>query len=167
MSTTLKPSYIAAVSLTVTHLNSLATDSNLLAGWSSAGRDNTSDLWVDAIVSGTLKTGTSPTASNWIELWMWEGLDDTPTYPDTITGSEAAITLTSTNVKYGFGRWVQNIIVDSTSNRVYPFSFRAASIFNGSMPKKAWGLYFVQNTGAALNSSGNVVNILGIQYQNV
>jgi hypothetical protein len=168
MSTTIKPSYAGVVALTVTNLQSLGSDNNLLAGWSSAGRDNTSDLWDDAEVSGVLVTGTSPTGSDWIEIWVWTAIDDTPTYPDTITGSEATKTLTSSNVKNsGCFRQGWAITVDATTNRSYPFSFNVAPLFGGKMPKKAWGVFIVHNTQVALKSSGQVVNITGFNYQNV
>lgn len=168
MTTTLKPSYGSAVALTFTSLASLANDStNLLAGASSAVVDNTSNLSVDELVTGVIKMGTSPTAGNTIEVRAWSILDDTPTYPDTITGSDAAITLTSANTKNAGAIKLGAIIpVDATTSRLYAFSFSLAQLFGGFVPKK-WGIWIVNGSGATLASSGSVVSHTPIQYQNV
>ncbi len=169
MTTTVtKPSFGSASALTTTNLQSLASSSTYVAGWSSAVIDNTSNLSMDEIVSGLIKVGTSPTANTAVEVWAWEILDDSPTYPDTITGSESgSITLTSLNVKNaGAFKPAATIVLDSTSNRIYPFTFRLSAVFGGSPPKK-WGLFITQASTATLNSSGNVITRTSIQYQNV
>lgn len=166
MTTILKPSYGASAALTLT-LNSLASDTNLLAGRSSTVVDNTSNLSVDELITGVIKTGTSPTVSTSVLVYVWSILDDTPTYPDTVTGSDANTTLTSTNVQNsGAFKLGAAITVDATSNRNYPFSFSLASLFGGNAPKK-YGVYVVQNTAAALNAAGNTVSRIPLQYQNV
>ncbi len=165
MSTIIKPSYSASSALTSTNLQSLASDSNLLAGWSSAVQDNTSNLYDDVMISMLIKMGTSPTVGKQIQVWAWSILDDTPTYPDTIDGTEATKTITSANI-LGAGAFKQAGVItnDSTTGRIYPLTFTLVQLF-GFMPKK-WGLFVVQNTGAALASSGNVVSIAtGLQYQ--
>lgn len=164
--TTLKPLYGASAGLTLT-LNSLASDTNLLAGRSSTVVDNTSNLSDDELITGIIKTGTTPTVSTTVQIYVWGVLDDTPTYPDTVTGTDANTTLTSSNVQNaGAFKLGQSITVDATSNRTYPFSFSVAALFGGNMPRK-WGVYVVQNTAAALNASGNVISRLPLQYQNV
>lgn len=166
MTTVLKPSYVASAALTIT-LNSLASDTNLLAGRSSVVVDNTSNPNVDELITGIIKTGTSPTVGTTVLIYAWSILDDTPTYPDTIAGTDANKTLTSANVQNaGAFKLAQLITVDATSNQTYPFAFSLASLFGGNMPKK-WGLFVVQNTGAALNAAGNVVSRIPLQYQNV
>jgi hypothetical protein len=165
--TTLKPLYGASAVLTVTHLDSLASDTNLLAGWSSAVISNASNLSVTEKITGILTTGTSPTGNTNIFVYLWEALNDTPTYPDAITGSEAQITLTSTNVlNAGAFKLVDSILVDSTSNRAYPFSVDVAQYFGGHMPKN-YGVFIVHNTVAALNATQVVSRADVTQYQNV
>ena len=168
MSTTIKPTYGASAAITSTNLQSLANDStNLLAGWMSAVIDNTSNLSIDELISLILKAGTSPTAGNSIEVWAWSVLDDTPTYPDTITGSEGTVTLTSANVKAaGAFKLAAVITVDATSSRLYHVVFSLAQIFGGQMPRK-WGLLVINGSGVALASSGNVVSRMPMQLQNV
>jgi hypothetical protein len=153
MSTTLTPTYGSTAALTVTSLASLASDTNLLAGWSSAVIANGTNLAVSEKITGLIKTGTSPTVSTNVFVYLWAALDDTPTYPDTITGSEGAKTITSANVRDSGAFKLANVItVDSTSNRIYPFVVDVAQLFGGHMPKN-YGVFIVQNTGAALNAT--------------
>jgi hypothetical protein len=168
MSTTMKPVYGASSALTTTNLQSLATSSGLTTGWSSAVIDNTSNLSIDEEITGILKQGTSPTVGTTAEVWVWSILDDTPTYPDAITGSEASgIALTSTNVKYaGAFKFGCLITFDATSSRLYPFSFNLSQVFGLILPKK-WGLFITQASGVSLASSGNVVSRIPMQLQSV
>ncbi len=167
MATTLKQLWGSSSALTTTNLQSIATSSTWVAGWMSGVQDNTTNLYIDVAITGTIATGTTPTVSTIIEIWAWGILDDTPTYPDTITGSEGTVTLTSANVKLAgaFAR-LGTITIDSTTNRVYPFQYSLAQNGFGYVPKK-WGLFITHNTGANLKSSGNVVSIIPLNYQNV
>lgn len=168
MATTLKPVIGTPVDFTVTALNSLASDTNLLAGWSSEVVNNESVLAIDEIVSGKFFAGTSPTVSKIIELWAWSVTKPggSPVYPDAITGSAGAISITSRNVLFSgaFAR-LGTVTIDSTSNREYPFSFSVAQAF-GFMPAR-WGCWAVHNNGVALKSSGNLVTHTPIQFTNV
>ena len=168
MASTLKPLYGSSAALTTTNLQSLASSSTYVAGWSSAVIDNTSNLSIDEIVTGIIKVGTSPSAGTAVEIWAWEILDDTPTYPDTITGSESgSITLTSGNVKNGGAfKAATAIVLDNTSSRTYPFTFRLSNVFGLAMPKK-WGIFITQASTVALASSGNVITRIPVQFQNV
>jgi hypothetical protein len=166
MTTILKPSYGASATLTLT-LNSLASDASLLAGRSSTVVDNTSNLSVDELVTIVYKTGTSPTVSTNIFTYAWGILDDTPTYPDTVTGSDANTSITSTNVLNSGAFKLANVVtVDATTGRLYYVTFSLAALFGGHMPKK-WGIFSVHNTGVALNAAGNVTSRIPLQYQNV
>lgn len=166
MTTTIKPAYGASSALTLT-LNSLASDTNLLAGRSSTVVDNTSNLSDDELITVVIKTGTSPTAGSQVNVYAWSILDDTPTYPDTITGADANTTLTSANTQNaGALKFAGAIAVDATSNRPYDMTFSLAALFGGNVPKK-WGIFVSQGTGAALNSAGNLVSRIPLQYQNI
>lgn len=164
---TLKPLYAASSAFTVTALASLATDTNLLAGWQSAVVDNTTNLYVDEEVSALIKMGSSaPTLSTTVEIWIYSALDDTPTYPDTITGTQGAVTLTSTNMKSSGLKLGAVIVVDATANRVFPVGqFSVASLFGGNLPPK-WGVFITHNTGVALGTT-QVVTHKPLQYQSV
>lgn len=151
----IKIKYPATSSVALTlGVASLASDTNLLAGRAATAVDNTTNVDSDHLVSGIVTTGTSPTGGG-IEVWAYASYKTatgTPTYPDSITGTDAAKTVTSTNVKTSALKLVAYIAVDTTSNRAYPFApVSIASLF-GSMPK-FWGLFVVHNTGVALNAT--------------
>jgi hypothetical protein len=151
-----KTKYPATSSVALTlGVASLASDTNLLAGRASTAVDNTSNLDLDHLVSGVVTTGTTPTVNTTIEVWAYASYktaSGTPTYPDTITGTDANKTLTNSGTKAAALRLVASIVVSATSNVAYPFApVSIASLF-GAMPK-FWGLFVVHNTGAALNSS--------------
>lgn len=145
---------------------SLASDTNLLAGRASTGVDNTSNVDLDHLLSGTIRTGTSPTVSTLIEVWAYSIVSQssgTPTYVDAITGSDANKTMTSANVKYSALRLACTITIDNTSNRDYyipPTSI--AALFGGSLPP-FWGIFVVHNTAVNLNSSQVALQYTRIQ----
>jgi hypothetical protein len=149
----IKIAYAGAQALTIT-LASLASDSNLLAGRGSAVVDNTVNLYLDAGLSGQVTTGTSPTASKEIDVWAYAASDDVPTYPDAITGTDAGVTITTTNILNQALVSVGSASTSSTSNEKNYFkSLSVASLFGGFYPHK-WGIWVVHNTVAALNSTG-------------
>lgn len=168
MTTTYKPLYIASASLLFTGANSLASDANRLAGAQSDQYDNTSNLYDDVLLSGTVKTGTSPTLNKQIDIWVFACKDGSSTYIDTITnGGTAGKTLTSAEIRNAGGKLLKTIIINATSNVLYEFSNESiAALFGGSLPQK-FVIFVAQDTGAALNATGNVLNTLGIQYQGV
>lgn len=148
-------SFNASSNLTITSLNSLASDTNLVAGASSAVVDNgASATLLDLVISGFIKAGTSPTASQAIYAYAWTTVDDTPTYPDTVSGSDAAISITSANVRDGFMRPFWGQTIDSTTNRIYYTGGNSLNdVFGGAVRK--YGVWCVHNTGVALAASGH------------
>ena len=139
-------------------LASLANDStNKLAGRQSTVVDNTSNLDLDHLLSGLIKMGTSPTAGNTVEVWAFAHhkiVTGTYTYPDTLGASDAAVTLTSTNVKNVALRLVAVFTVDATTGRnFYIAPTSIAQLFGGSLPQK-WGIFVVNASGVALDSTG-------------
>lgn len=157
MASTIKTLYpsTSSVGLTIT-LASLASDTNLLAGREATFVDNTTNLDLDHLVSGKIKLGTSPTVSKSVEVWAFGSMKSasgTPTWPDVMAGADANKTITSANVKYGFVRQIATLTTDATTGLVLSFGpVSIASLF-GAMPK-AWGLFVVQNSGVALDSTG-------------
>ncbi len=151
---------------------SLADDNtNQVAGRAGTAVDNTTNVDLDHLVSGFITAGTSPTASRVIEIWAYAPISmasGTPTYPDSITGTDAAKTMTSLNVKYAALKLVTAMTVDSTSNRAYYFSPVSIAGLFGAMPP-FWGLFVVNRTGVALNATGgnHVVTYQRVQAQTV
>jgi tripartite-type tricarboxylate transporter receptor subunit TctC len=133
-------------------LASLATSSGLLVGRESTAVTNVSNLYVDALVSGQITTGTSPTAGT-IEVWAYaliKHATSTPTYPSPVTGTDAAITFVAeTKPRVS----VASISTNATSNTAYAFQpVSVASLFGGVLPIK-WGLVVIHNTAVNLNAT--------------
>lgn len=162
----------SSVALTI-DLASLANDStNFLAGRESTAVDNTTNLDLDHLLSGKIRAGTSPTANNRIEVWVYAPISvsgGTPTYPDVFDGTDSAETATSRNVLFSALRLACTIIVDATTGRDYfipPTSI--ASLFGGQLPTH-WGVFVVNGSGVALDSTGgnHVLHYLRVQAQTV
>lgn len=148
MTTTATPSYGSATSITMT-LASLASDTNLVAGRESNSVDNTSDLAIDALVEGKVTTGTSPTASRQIEVWLIGSVDGT-NFSGSATGSDANLTPSEKTLL----KLLTVIPTVNTSDKAYTWGpFSVAQAFGGTMPA-TWSVYIVHNTGQNLNSTG-------------
>ena len=129
---------------------SLASDTNLLAGYESAVIDNT-DGFEDIILSGKRTTGTSPTASRQIEVWAvaW----DSNAWPDVFDGTTGAETITSADIKNAICRAVAILPTNNTSDRTYSYTgISAKQVFGGVLPSK-FVLFTTHNTGVALNAT--------------
>ena len=147
----LKLSYPAASDLTIT-LASLASDTNLLTGRESATIDNSTNLYLDILISGKITAGTSPTASRSIEVWAvgsWDGTN----WPDVFDGTESAETITSADIKASVTRYLAAMATANTSDRAYHFGpVSLASAFGGTLPPKVV-LFVTHSTGQNLNST--------------
>jgi len=146
-------------------LASLGTSSTWVAGRESTAI-TVSGLVTDYLVGGRITAGTSPTVSTVINIYVYGSTNDSPTYPDGITGSDSARTLTSENVRNAAIRLGATIVIDNTSDRVYwiaPFS--VAALFGGALPNR-FGLFVAHNTGVNLNSTGgnHVLNYTPVYY---
>jgi len=151
--------------LTIT-LASLATSSTLLVGRESTAISNASDLYLDALVSGQIMTGTSPTAGQ-IEVYVYgytKIVSSTPTYPNPCTGSDAAITLTAeTKMRLYLA---DSMTTNATSNVAYGIKpFGVAQFFGNILPAR-WGIVVVHNTAVNLNSTStnHYIHYQGIKY---
>lgn len=130
---------------------SLASDTNLLAGYESAVIDNTSDGFDDIILSGKSTTGTNPTASRQIEVWAvaW----DSNAWPDVFDGTTSAETITSADIKTALCKCVAIMPTNNTSDRTYSFTgISAKQVFGGVLPSK-FVLFTAHNTGVNLNAT--------------
>lgn len=145
-----KVTYGSSSNLTIT-LASLATDASLLVGRESNEVDNTTNRYVDYLLSGKITTGTSPTSSKFIEVHV-VGLMDDSTYPSVFDGTDSAETVTAA-VKSGVCRQAASIDTTNTSDVTYYFGqVSVASLFGGVMPKK-FVVFVTHNTGVNLNST--------------
>ena len=147
--TTASPSYGTTTALTIT-LASLATDASLVAGRQSTVIDNGTDDAIDALVGGKITTGTTPTASKQIEVWLFGSYDDAE-YSGGAGATDAAFTPDEKTLL----RLLTIIPTVNTSDKAYRFGpFSVAQAFGGVMPEK-WGVYVVHNTGVNLNATGS------------
>lgn len=164
MATTIKPSYSTTFTLTCS-LNSLA--SSATAGRESNSRDNSSDLYDDVLVQVKVKCGTGASANDqMVYVYVAASYDGGTTWPDTVTGSDSAITLKSPTLLRLLG--VIPVLNGTITGLTYisePMSVAAA--FGGSMPPK-WSMVIRNYTGQALDSSaGGTIGCVGVNYQSV
>lgn len=163
----------SSVALTI-DLSSLASGSSgvYTAGRESTAVDNTSNTDVDHLLSGKIRAGTSPTASRFINVYVYANISSsggTPTYPDVLDGTDSAETFTSANVMNAAVKLVASMVTDNTSDRDYYFGpISVASLFGGVLPK-FWGVFVAHDSAVALNStSGNhVLTYERVQMQTV
>jgi hypothetical protein len=149
-----------AITIDLANLGSSAT---FVAGRESSQVDNTSNKYIDALVSGFVSVGTTPTANTTIAVYVY-GADTSlaTTALDTLDGTDSAETLTNTGILNALRLGASIVVPATTSDVQYivlPFS--VASLFGGVMPK-FWGLFVSHNTGVALRN--NAVNTNSFEY---
>jgi hypothetical protein len=156
--------YGAGVTAIALAANSLASSSDFSVGRQSTRVDNTTNLYVDALVMGTVSVGTTPTINTSINVYVW-GSYSAFTSLDTIGGTDATVTLTSAGMRDGFMRLAATMFVDSTtSNRTYYYGpVSVATALGLTVLPPFWGIYISQNTGVALHAS----NTAGQQFQGI
>lgn len=164
--TNFQTSYVASAALTLTSWATLASDSNLLAGASTAVVDNGSTgAPLDIGITCQIKNGTTPTTGKEIDVYAWAKQDDS-TYPDAISGSDAAITITHADALVNALRLGWSFASTTTTGSTYPTGWHTggalslASLFNGWLPRY-WGLWIVHNSVAAF-ASGSTAAQKGI-----
>lgn len=143
----IKLAYGTSTSFTLT-LASLA--SSATAARESTAIDNSSDLFIDALVQVkvALQTGT-PANDKAVYLYVY-GSEDGSTYTDNATGSDAAITLRTPTCLQIVG-----IIPcpDSGGLTYESQPFSVAGAFGGYLPRK-WGIVVRNYTGVTLSATG-------------
>ncbi len=160
--------YTAAATITIgVDVTPLASSATFVAGRESAAITNSTNKFIDALLSGKITVGTTPTIDTQIQIWVVAGLDETPTWPDVLDGTDSDETWASVGVRNGAAVLLHTLDVDSTtSDRAYPFSgLSIASAFGGIMPDD-WLVWVTHNTGVALNTTAGNHNMkyIGIKY---
>lgn len=160
--------YSSANTLTISPA-SLASSSTFLAGRESTEVDNTSDLYLDVMLRGVIRVGTTPTANTMITLFAWGGLESLATTPlDTLDGTDSAETITSAGILQTMFRPAVTLIVDATtSDRDYPFVIRSlATALELPVLPPFWGIFLAHNTGVNLNATGgnHVIKWRGVKF---
>lgn len=158
----IKLAYQAAQTLTVTALHSLA--SSATAGWQSDVVDNTSNLFLDALVQIVLDfANTAAANSKCAYVYAYSALETTYTNP--CTGTEGTLTLPDVTANPLSLRLIGIIPYVTTDEVVESTLFSVAAAFGGRLPPK-WGIAIINHSGAALAGSGNTVKYRGL-YETV
>lgn len=164
--TNFQTSYVASGALAVTSWATLASDTNLLAGASSAVVDNgATGAPLEIAITAQVKNGTTPTTAKEIDIYAWAKQDDS-TYPDAISGSDAAITISSATALVEALAQIVSFASTTTTGGTYPtgwHTLRATALsplFSGFLPR-FFGLWIVHNSVAAF-ASGSAASSKGL-----
>ena len=127
MAGSIKLQYGTALTLTVTNLQSIASSSTFVAGWTSAWIDNTSVLALDYLVTANIAAGTTPTAGS-VRVYAYAQHSDGSTAPDLFSagteGTQGTATITDAEMLASFVLlWSGD--VDTTTNDNYTMPARS------------------------------------------
>lgn len=149
-------------------VSSLGTSSTFLVGRESTQIDNTTNKFIDAIVTcdGILgHASTAPTIGQQIQLYVWGSDVSLATTPiDVLDGTDSAETLTHDSVRQSLRLVAAPTVTVATAGlKYYILPFSVASYFD-HMPK-FWGLFLTHNhTGALAASQSGIWSYYGIKY---
>jgi hypothetical protein len=157
----LKQAYQATQTMTTTALQSLA--SSVTAGWQSSVIDNSANLYLDALVVATFAfANTAPAGTKAMLLYAYGGLaSGTYTYP--CTGTEGTLTLSDITANATVVKRIGTVpyLVQNATMSGGPFSVGMA--FGGTVVPY-WGVAVMNQSGAALQASGTVLQYRGVYY---
>jgi hypothetical protein len=151
--------YATRTTLTQTNLDGLASSSDFTAGWKSPIIDNSSAGYDAFHVTAKLKTAASGVAAGEFRLYYVNELDDS-NFPDAFGTGEGTVTITDTEVRDAICKWLALTAIDTSTGQTY---YLDGMIL---MPARKGQLFIAQNSGQALESSGdpNQVCVQGIYY---
>ena len=111
--------------------------------------DNSSNLYLDALVFVKVKSaGSSTSSTGYVNVYAYGTVDGGTSYTDGATGSDGSITLTVPPNMRLIG--VISVVANSTTYYGGPFSVAAA--FGGILPEK-WGIVVENKSAATLDAS--------------
>lgn len=160
---TRKIAYAASANFTVTALDGLASSSTHVSGWESAEIDNTTNLYLDYMISGKITVESAGLSAGEIRIWVVPRLDDS-TYPGGFDGTASAETtpLDDENGTAGGAVLMKVIGTDTTASQPYYFhQLSVAGCFNDRCPAK-FVIFITQSTGTTLETTGNQVTYKGV-----
>lgn len=135
-------------------LGGLASSATLISGRQADEYDNSTNKDPGGHLSGRIKVGTSPTGGQ-ISLFILSRLDDTPTYPDQMGGTDAARSFTSANVLMGSAKQIWSVSCDTTTGRNYDFDLLDPSMFCGGILPAYFTLYLAHSSGVSLDATNS------------
>jgi hypothetical protein len=156
-----KLAYAASTPLTIT-LASLASAATFLVGRESAAIVNTTDLYIDGRIMVKITTGASaPTVDTEIRVYGVQPLDDTPTWPDTMTGSDAGRTVTNAYILDSAFILLGSTAVSASTAVGYPIRTLTLAEAFGFVPKR-FSVFVTHNTGQNLHATGSLHSLVYI-----
>lgn len=151
-----KLEYGSSTAITIT-LNGLAASTT--AGRESTAIDNSSNKFIDALVTVICRLATGTPGSE-LGIYVYAyGSEDGTNFDDNVTGSDAAITLRSPTNLVLLGRLETPAAV--TGAATFKKVFAIAQAFGGVLPRK-WGIVVKNSSNLALNASGCSASYSGI-----
>jgi len=152
--TNFKLQYASATAFTIT-LTSLASSSTWIAGQEATAIDNSSARNIDSEITARIVTGTTPVVDSEIRVYGVQALfpDTTVVWPDAITGTNGARSLTSAYTRDGgIKPLLGATAVSATTGVTYPISCLSTAQAWGKEPKR-WTVFVTHNNTAALNAT--------------
>ncbi len=155
-----KEAFQSVQTLTTTSLQSLS--SSPTAGWQSAGIDNASNLYLDDLFQFTFAyANTAPASSKCAYLFAAHSLDGGTTWTKPATGSEGSITLVDVTANPQALRMLGTQPYTTANETTASSALSMAATAGGVLPSR-YAAVVINHTGAATNSSGNVVKHQGV-----
>lgn len=156
--------YAAAANQTVTALEGLASSSTWQSGWSSGTIDNTSNKYLDYVVSAKFTVESAGLSAGEIRVYVYTMLDDS-NWPDLFSsGTEgtagAATVHDAEQLASGFVL-LWSTATDTGASDVYSMPQTSIRSALGFMPPKC-ALYIAQSTGTTLETTGQQVTVKGL-----
>ena len=142
--------------MTIT-LASLASSATFIVGRESTEVVNSTNKYRDYLLTGKITVGTTPTAAKEIRVYVWGLMEDTPTRPLNVAGSDAGLTPTGgvATIPTIMKLAATMSTADATSDVTFWFGpLSIANLFGGCMPKR-WGVWVTHATVAVLNATGS------------
>ena len=148
-----KLSYATVVSLTITNANLAASKT---AGWQSASQDNSSNLYLDALVQIDLAAvNTAPAGTQAVYLYAYATVDSSTTNYTTVgdgvpSGSEGTITFPDVTANAIPIPLIGIVPYPVQNKHVISAQFSIARAHGGVLPPK-YGLCMINDTGMTLS----------------
>lgn len=159
-----KVTYGSVQTMTVTALHS--NTSSPTAAWASAVVDNTSTLYLDALVQVVLDyANTAPANDKATYIYAYGGIES-GVYSNPIAGTEGDVTLTDITTT-GQNLRLIGVMPYNTADEVCESSPMSVGLAFGGVLPPFWGIVILDYTGAALAASGNTVKWRGITITTV
>lgn len=161
----IKSAFGTATSLTLTSFNSLATSAT--AGWQSDVIDNSSNLYLDALVEVELAAVNTAPANSKAFFFFAYGIVDTAgsaytsTGDGTPSGSVGTITFPDITSLEIVAPLLGRVPYPVQNKAINGGPFSVARCFGGVLPKK-WGVLAINHSGLTIAASGNAIKWIGV-----